>query len=119
MYNLPKGGFTRLRQIIGDPKAVPPIPPLFPVGKSTWWAGVKSGRFPKPVKLGPRTTAWTNESLLALSERLNTTVADTTVAEAAGTPPHGNRRGRARRQPVEVQGQGGGRGNESLPPLAG
>jgi predicted DNA-binding transcriptional regulator AlpA len=31
---------------------------LFPVGKSTWWAGVKDGRFPKPVKLGPRTTAW-------------------------------------------------------------
>mgnify|MGYP006307360427 CR=1 FL=1 len=29
-----------------------------PVGKSTWWNGVRSGRFPKPVKLGPRTTAW-------------------------------------------------------------
>jgi prophage regulatory protein len=29
-----------------------------PVSKSTWWAGVKSGRFPKPVKLGTRITAW-------------------------------------------------------------
>ncbi len=29
-----------------------------PVSRSAWWAGVKSGRFPKPVKLGPRTTAW-------------------------------------------------------------
>ncbi|MBO9401825.1 AlpA family phage regulatory protein [Shimia sp. R9_3] len=29
-----------------------------PVCRSTWWAGVRSGRFPKPVHLGPRTTAW-------------------------------------------------------------
>ncbi|WP_454781684.1 helix-turn-helix transcriptional regulator [Legionella sp. WA2022007384] len=28
------------------------------MSKSTWWAGVKSGRFPQPVKLGPRTIAW-------------------------------------------------------------
>jgi predicted DNA-binding transcriptional regulator AlpA len=33
------------------------------VSKSTWWAGVKSGRFPKPVKLGPRTTAWRVEDI--------------------------------------------------------
>jgi hypothetical protein len=37
-----------------------------PVGRSTWWAGVKSGRFPKPVKLGPRTTAWKVEDARAL-----------------------------------------------------
>lgn len=30
---------------------------IIPVSKSTWWAGVKSGRFPKPVKtLGGRIT---------------------------------------------------------------
>jgi len=28
------------------------------VSKSSWWAGVKDGRYPKPVKLGPKTTAW-------------------------------------------------------------
>nr|WP_027545334.1 AlpA family phage regulatory protein [Bradyrhizobium sp. WSM2254] len=37
-----------------------------PVGKSTWWAGVKSGRFPKPVKLGPRITAWRADEIQAL-----------------------------------------------------
>jgi prophage regulatory protein len=58
MHQLPQIGFLRLPQIIGDPKTDPPIPPLIPVAKSTFWAGVKSGRFPKPVKLGPRTTAW-------------------------------------------------------------
>ncbi len=28
------------------------------IGKSSWWAGVKSGKFPKPIKLGKRTTRW-------------------------------------------------------------
>ncbi|HXD35423.1 MAG TPA: AlpA family phage regulatory protein, partial [Rhodanobacter sp.] len=32
----------------------------------TWWNGVRSGRFPKPVKLGPRTTAWRVEDIRAL-----------------------------------------------------
>lgn len=44
-------GFLRISNILA------PDGPI-PVSKSTWWAGVKSGRFPKPVKLGPRTTAW-------------------------------------------------------------
>ena len=39
-----------------------------PVGKSTWWDGVKSGRYPKPVKLGPRITAWRVEDIRALIE---------------------------------------------------
>lgn len=56
--HLPETGFLRLRQIIGNPKANPPIPALIPVSKSTWWAGVKSGRYPAPVKLGERITAW-------------------------------------------------------------
>jgi predicted DNA-binding transcriptional regulator AlpA len=29
-----------------------------PISRSGWWAGVKCGRYPKPVRLGPRTTAW-------------------------------------------------------------
>lgn len=42
---LPETGFVRLPHIIGDAKAQPPIPAIIPVSKSTWWAGVKSGRF--------------------------------------------------------------------------
>lgn len=61
--SLPAEGYVRLPQIIGNPKAVPPIPAAFPVSRSTWLAGVKSGRFPKPVKLGPRTTAWRVEDI--------------------------------------------------------
>ena len=63
---LSEKGFLRLSQIVGNPKAKPPINPIYPVSKSTWWAGVKSGRFPKPVKLGPRITAWRTEDILEL-----------------------------------------------------
>lgn len=68
--NLPTAGFLRLSHIIGDSSAEPPIPAIIPVGKSTWWAGVKSGRFPKPVKLGPRVTAWPVESIRELIESI-------------------------------------------------
>jgi hypothetical protein len=66
MHQLPETGFLRLPQIIGDAKANPPIPALMPVCKSTWWAGVKSGRFPAAVKLGPRTTVWRVEDIRSL-----------------------------------------------------
>ena len=63
---IPANGFLRLSQILGNPKATPPIPPIYPISRSSWWAGVKTGRYPKPVKLGPRTTAWRVEDILAL-----------------------------------------------------
>ncbi len=53
---LPETGFIRLTTILK----------VIPVGKSTWWEGVKSGRFPKAVKLGPRTTAWRVEDIREL-----------------------------------------------------
>ena len=65
MNSLPETGFLRLPQIIGDPKATPPIPPIIPVKKSCWWDGVKTGRFPKPVKLG-RCTMWRVEDIREL-----------------------------------------------------
>ncbi|MFN7537358.1 MAG: helix-turn-helix transcriptional regulator [Burkholderiales bacterium] len=63
MTQLPETGFLRLKQIIGDPKANPPIPPIIPVKKTTWWNGVRDGRYPKPVKLGERITAWRVEQI--------------------------------------------------------
>lgn len=55
-------GLLRIKSIIG------PDGPI-PVSKSTWYAGVNSGRFPKPVKLGPRTTAWRAEDIRSLIEQ--------------------------------------------------
>lgn len=34
------------------------IPEKLPIAKSQFWAGVKSGIYPQPIKLGPRTTCW-------------------------------------------------------------
>lgn len=55
----PRTGFVRLRSILG------PEGPI-PVSKSTWWAGVKDGRFPQPRKLGPGTTVWLAEDIQRL-----------------------------------------------------
>ena len=63
MQTLPETGYLRLHQIIGDRRAVPPVPALIPISKSTWWQGIKDGRFPRPVKLGPRITAWRVEDI--------------------------------------------------------
>lgn len=49
-------GFLRLPEVL---KA-------FPVSRSSWWEGVKTGKYPKPVKLGPNTTAWRLEDVRAL-----------------------------------------------------
>ena len=53
---LPETGFLRLPEVLK----------VFPVSKSTWWAGVKDGRYPKPVKLGPKMTAWRVEDIREL-----------------------------------------------------
>lgn len=58
---LPQTGFLRL----------PDVLKIIPVGKSTWWAGIQTGRFPKGVKLGPRTTAWRCEDIRQLLNDLN------------------------------------------------
>jgi predicted DNA-binding transcriptional regulator AlpA len=59
--NFPATGFVRLAHILA------PAGPI-PVSKSTWWQGVKDGRFPQPQKLGPRTTVWKVEEIRALFE---------------------------------------------------
>ncbi len=64
MTTLPEAGFLRLSQILGNPKTS--TPPIIPVSKSTWWAGVKTGCFPKAVKLGPMTTVWRVEDIRSL-----------------------------------------------------
>lgn len=73
MSKLPETGFLRMNHILGDRKANPPILPLIPVSKSTWWAGEKAGIYPKPVRLSKRITAWRVEDIRALMERLGYT----------------------------------------------
>jgi hypothetical protein len=70
--SLPASGFVRLPQLIGERARkrkgkkrntpVPPAPPL-PISPATLWSWVASGDFPKPYKIGPRTTAWDVEEV--------------------------------------------------------
>ncbi|MDE2382808.1 MAG: AlpA family phage regulatory protein [Xanthomonadaceae bacterium] len=55
---LPETGFLRLPEVLK----------LYPVSRSTWWAGVRAGRFPQPVKIGERCTAWRAEDIRELIE---------------------------------------------------
>ena len=53
-------GFIRLPEVLK----------LIPVSKSTWWAGIKSGYFPKAVKVGKKVTAWRIKNIYELREKL-------------------------------------------------
>lgn len=64
---LPDTGLVRLSQILGNREKG--IPPIVPVSRSSWWAGVKSGRYPLPVKLSPKCTCWRVEDIRALIAR--------------------------------------------------
>ena len=59
--NIPSTGFLRLPQILA----------IFPISKSAWWEGCRTGRYPKPVKLGPRTIVWRAEDITAFINRIN------------------------------------------------
>lgn len=62
--NFQKPATSGYRNIIGSPAKN--IPALIPVSRSSWWSGIKLGRYPKSVKLGPRTTAWRVEDIRTL-----------------------------------------------------
>ena len=71
MNQLPETGFLRIKQILGNKKANPPIPPLIPVGKTSWWEGIRKGKFPKPIKLTKRITVWRVEDIRNLTNGKN------------------------------------------------
>ncbi len=60
IHGIPETGFVRLSQILD----------VIPLGKTCWWKGVKSGRFPKPIKLTERCTAWKAEDIRTLIKYL-------------------------------------------------
>ena len=56
LQELPQTGLLRIKQVLK----------LIPVSRSSWWAGVKIGKYPKPKKLGERTTCWKAEDIRTL-----------------------------------------------------
>lgn len=69
--SLPTTGFLRLGQIIGDPKAKPPLPALIPVSRATWANGVRSGIYPKSYRIAPRLNGWKVQDILELIEKIS------------------------------------------------
>ncbi|MEO1247833.1 MAG: AlpA family phage regulatory protein [Pseudomonadota bacterium] len=55
-------GFLRLNQVLER----------IPVSKRSWYRGIRAGRFPRPIKLGPSTTVWRVEDIRALISKLGT-----------------------------------------------
>ena len=60
-FTLPASGFVRLNQILK----------IFPISKSSWYQGVAEGRYPAPVKLGPRTSAYRVQDVQKLIDSLS------------------------------------------------
>lgn len=68
---LPESGFIKIQQIIGDKKR--DIPALIPIGRTSWYAGIKNGIYPAPVRLGgpnSRSVAWRVEDIRELLDAL-------------------------------------------------
>ena len=57
----------RLRQIIGDAEAG--ISPIIPISEMTWRRGMKSGKFPQPVKFG-KMSFWRSEDIDKLVDEI-------------------------------------------------
>lgn len=56
LSDLPNEALLRLPQVLA----------IVPVGRSTWLRGVATGRFPRPVHLPPRITAWKMQDIREL-----------------------------------------------------
>jgi prophage regulatory protein len=61
MHDIPETGFLRLRQVLS----------VIPIGRTCWWEGVRSGRYPKGVKISRHCTAWRVEDIRALIDALS------------------------------------------------
>ena len=55
---LPQTGLLRLKQVLE----------FVPISPSSWWQGVRQGRYPQPVKLSPRVTCWKMVDILRICE---------------------------------------------------
>ena len=49
---------------------LPDVLKVIPVKRSTWFAGVKKGKYPSPVRIGERAVAWRVEDIKKLIEDL-------------------------------------------------
>ena len=53
---------------------LPQVLEIFPISRSSWWQGCKNGKYPKPIKLGPRITVWRKDEIEKLAEKFSSGV---------------------------------------------
>ena len=58
---VPTTGFLRLKQVLQ----------FIPIGKTAWYAGIKEGRFPKPIQLSARTAVYRAQDIAALIDKIS------------------------------------------------
>lgn len=66
LHSLPEEGFLRLRQVLQ----------IIPVSKTVWYAGIKSGLYPKSRKISRGRVAWSVKDIRTLYHTLNENKAD-------------------------------------------
>jgi prophage regulatory protein len=61
--------FYKIHEVIGSPKLG--IQGIIPMSRTAWYAGIKDGRYPAPIKLSERSSAWRSTDIDELVERLS------------------------------------------------
>jgi prophage regulatory protein len=74
----------KIQQIIGNPKLG--IPALIPISRSNFWNRVKTGQYPQPVRLGPKSVAWRAYEIKALIRDMESTLVPGTRGGAGELP---------------------------------
>lgn len=64
---IPATGLLRLSAIIGSPPGTGPIP----VSRATWYSWIQQGIAPRPIKLGPRASAWRAKDIREFLDNLS------------------------------------------------
>lgn len=67
-------GFTRITHIIGDAKKG--VQAKIPVSRATWYAGIKSGKYPKPIRLSEGVSVWRVADIDALCHQIEQQAAE-------------------------------------------
>lgn len=63
-HRLPQEGYLRLWQILGGKG----YPAIIPISKSSWWAGVREGIYPAPIRFGKRMSLWRKSEIDRLTK---------------------------------------------------
>ena len=74
MQQATHSGFYRITHVIGN--ASQGIAPIIPVSRATWYAGIKSGKYPKPIRLSEGVSVWRVADIEALCRQIEQRAAE-------------------------------------------